>query len=219
MSCHIHESTHLSGAQKDRIVCLRECACLLLLQVPDCLLHAGLDHGEFSEESWTTDDEGEAAVNGNQMWSMSFEWQDGNAEDTSQAVARFEDTTDFAEESTELTSSPTNAAESVSSHTSNEAAEPSPADPDWVQPWEQTDAAMSSSPIQAKVNGTPSQQSSAKQKAKSQPMSEEHKTAVLGRGFSHALAMPVCAKCIVPALRCKPFILSLACTGLQGSRH
>lgn len=180
---------------------------------------AGLDHSETSEQSWTTDDEGEAAVNGNQMWSMSFEWQDGNADDTSEAVARFEDTTDFAKESTELTSSPTNAAESVSSHTSHEAAELSPADPDWVQPWEQTDADIQLSPVQAKANGAPSQQSSAKQKAKPQPMSEEHKTAILGRGFSLTLAMPVCAKCVVSTLRCKPFILSLACTGLQGSRH
>lgn len=126
-----------------------------------------------SEQSWTTDEEGEvAAVNGNQMWTMSFEWQDGNAEDTSQVFTEFEDTTSFTQE-------PVNA---VSEQTSADAAQPSPADPDWIQPWDQAKPSLD----QADCKNAHSQQANAKQKPKAQPMSEEHKTAILGKYFASA---------------------------------
>lgn len=142
-----------------------------------------------SDDSWTTDDEESAAVNGNQMWTMSFEWQDGNTQEAAQRFEDFGETTDFAEQ----------LSESASHQDGEAAAEPSPADPRWLQPWdqEQKGSAADSTSGHAKTVSQPSsvQQTNsqrfdakennpkplnAKQRVKSEPMSEEHKTAILG---------------------------------------
>ena len=147
---------------------------------------AGSGGSVCSEDSWTTDDEASAAVNGNQMWSMSFEWQDGQAEDTSEAIAQFEETTDFSEHSLDPASEQSSSAESSSACLNGDAAEPSPADADWVQPWNQTDTAMTASSCHTHNDSASAHTSSTKQKSKS--MSEEHKTAILGEEILHMLA-------------------------------
>lgn len=140
---------------------------------------AGSGQSICSEDSWTTDDEASAGVNGNQMWSMSFEWQDGHAEDPSEALAQFEKTTDFSERPFDSTSEQSSSTDSRSA-CCNDDAEPSPADADWVQPWNQTDTAMTASSCHIQNENASAHASSTKQKPKSQPMSEEHKTAILG---------------------------------------
>ncbi|KAA6417075.1 MAG: hypothetical protein FRX49_12949 [Trebouxia sp. A1-2] len=85
---------------------------LLLLIKKNC--RGGSGQSVCSEDSWTTDDEASAAVRGNQMWSMSFEWQDGHAEDTSEAIAQFEETTDFSEHSVDPASEQSSSSESSS---------------------------------------------------------------------------------------------------------
>ena len=147
---------------------------------------AGSGQSICSEDSWTTDDEASAGVNGNQMWSMSFEWQDGHAEDPSEALAQFEKTTDFSERPFDSTSEQSSSTDSRSA-CCNDDAEPSPADADWVQPWNQTDTAMTASSCHIQNENASAHASSTKQKPKSQPMSEEHKTAILGEdNSSHA---------------------------------
>ncbi|DBA73375.1 hypothetical protein WJX77_011039 [Trebouxia sp. C0004] len=141
---------------------------------------AGSGQSVCSEDSWTTDDEASATVNGNQMWSMSFEWQDGHAEDTSEAIAQFEETTDFSGHSVDPTSEQSSSAVSSSARFNGDAAEPSPADVEWVQPWNQTDTAMMASSCHSHNDSASARPSSTKQKSKPQPMSEEHKTAILG---------------------------------------
>ncbi|KAL0043601.1 hypothetical protein WJX79_009561 [Trebouxia sp. C0005] len=133
-----------------------------------------------SEDSWTTDDEASAAVRGNQMWSMSFEWQDGHAEDTSEAIAQFEETTDFSEHSVDPASEQSSSSESSSACLNGDAAKPSSADVDWVQPWNQSDTAMTAPSCHTHNTSSSAHPSSTKQKPKCQPMSEENKTAILG---------------------------------------
>ena len=170
-----------------------------------------------SEDSWTTDDEASAAVNGNQMWSMSFEWQDGHAEDTSEAIAQFEETTDFSEHSFDPTSEQSSSAESSAACLSGDA-EPSPADVDWVQPWNQTDTAMMASPCHTQNDNASAHSSSTKQKPKSQPMSEEHKTAILGEdNSSHASMLLTCAA-ICSISSCNIVITAPRCTKIHSQK-
>ena len=156
---------------------------------------AGSGHSVCSEDSWTTDDEASAAVSGNQMWSMSFEWQDGQAEDAAEATAQFEETTDFSEHSLDPASEQSSSAESSSACLNGDAAEPSPADADWVQPWNQTDIAMTASSGHTHDDSASAHPSSTKQKPKSQPMSEEHKTAILGEDISSHASMLMTHAC------------------------
>jgi len=171
-----------------------------------------------SEDSWTTDDDASAAVNGNQMWSMSFEWQDGHAEDTSEAIAQFDETTDFCEHSVDPTSEQSSSAESSSACLNGDAAEPSPADVDWVQPWNQTDTAMMASSCHIHNDSASAHPSSAKQKPKSQPMSEEHKTAILGEDSSSHASMLMTHACaaICSICSCDHAIAVPRCTKLRG---
>lgn len=151
-------------------------------------------------------------MNGNQMWTMSFEWQDGNAEDTNEAVAQFEDVTDFAaEESAESTTEQTKGQDSAgtTSPAEGEAAQPSPADPDWVKPWDSGAAAMPST--QAEAGSKILQQANAKQNAKAEPMSEEHKTAILGgclyiQGLCHLLTCS-CRMILRVSCACRQLVL------------
>ena len=119
---------------------------------------------------------------------MSFEWQDGNTQEATQSFEDFGESTDFADLS-----------ESALQQNSDDAAEPSPADPQWLQPWdqEQNGSAADGASGHAKAMSQPSsakqtnpqhfdakestpQPLNAKQRVKSEPMSEEHKTAILG---------------------------------------
>ena len=132
-------------------------------------------HSNSSEQSWTSDDEESSAVQGSQTWSMAFEWQDGEAEDTPEALAKFEESTDFSQQP----------AVSTAEKTSDEA---DPADPDWVQPWVQSDADNLTYLTHDELPSATSaaQMPLTKPTAPPQPMSEEHKTAILGR-YAHTL--------------------------------
>ena len=121
---------------------------------------------------------------------MSFEWQDGNVPDTADTFTSFEDSTDFGQLSLH---SSHQTATSNTSDSNAEAAEPSPADPDhdWVQPWSGSPADVA--PI-VNQDQSKSYQHSAKEnqpKPKIEPMSDEHKTAILGKS----------PPCLCPATR------------------
>lgn len=166
----------------------------------DCNTWSFLDAGGSgqsvcSEDSWTTDDEASAAVRGNQMWSMSFEWQDGHAEDTSEAIAQFEETTDFSEHSVDPASEQSSSSESSSACLNGDAAKPSSADVDWVQPWNQSDTAMTAPSCHTHNTSSSAHPSSTKQKPKCQPMSEENKTAILGEDISSHASMLMTHAC------------------------
>ena len=122
-----------------------------------------------SDESWTTDDEDTAAASGNQLWTVSFQWQDGNADGAPQTFDDFEDSADFAQKPSEGTHQ----------QDSDDAAQPSPADPGWLQPW-----GGGSTQVAASLTNGQSQaghrQEDTQQKTKTEPMSEEHKRAILG---------------------------------------
>lgn len=163
---------------------------------------AGSGHSVCSEDSWTTVDEASAAVSGNQMWSMSFEWQDGQAEDTSEAIAQFEETTDFYEHSADPASEQSSSAELSSACLNDDAAEASPADAAWVQSWNQTDTAMTASSCHTHNDSASAHLSSTKQKPKSQPMSEEHKTAILGEDISSHASMLMTHACTAVCSSC-----------------
>lgn len=135
--------------------------------------------GEISDESFTTDDEETAAVSGNQMWTMSFEWQDGHT-DASTSLTDFEQSTDFGQPlllSRQQPSTP------VTPDSDAEPAQPSPADSehDWVQPWSGSHSGAAATLGKDQLHSNPSQQSAESQpKPKSEPMSDEHRTAILG---------------------------------------
>ncbi len=152
------------------------------------------------------------------MWSMSFEWQEGQAEDTSEAIAQFEETTDFSEHSVDPASEQSSSAESSSACLSGDAAEPSPADVDWVQPWNQTDTAMKASSCHTHNDSASAHPNITKQKPKSQPMSEEHKTAILGEDISSHASMLMTHACaaICCSFSCGISAAVLRCTKRHG---
>ncbi|KAL3134819.1 hypothetical protein ABBQ32_007793 [Trebouxia sp. C0010 RCD-2024] len=132
-----------------------------------------------SDDSFTTDDDEEnAGAGGKQTWTMSFDWQDENDDTAADTFTSFEESTDFGQPSlhfTRVTSSP-------SARDSNcEAAEPSPADPDhdWVQPWSSSSSNIA--PILEQGQSNVRQHTKESQpKPKAEPMTDEHKTAILG---------------------------------------
>ena len=140
---------------------------------------AGAANGEVSDDSFTTDDEETAAIGGNQMWTMSFEWQDGNT-DASASLKDFEQSTDFGQPSL---LSPHQPSSLITTDSDAEPAQPSPADSehDWVQPWSGSHSCAGATLGKDPFYSIPSQQSAESQlKPKSEPMSDEHKTAILG---------------------------------------
>ena len=147
---------------------------------------------------------------------MSFEWQDGHAEDTLEATAQFEETTDFSEHAFDPTSEQSSGAASSSACLNGDAAEPSPADIDWVQPWNQTDTAVTESSCHTHNDSASAHPSSAKQKPKSQPMSEEHKTAILGEDISSHTSMLMTCAAICSISSCDIVIAVPSCTKLHG---
>lgn len=149
-----------------------------------CAGEADIANGATSDDSFTTDDEESAAVCGKQMWTMSFEWQDENVSDNTDTSTSFEESTDFGRPSVpsnhrSLTPSTTD--------TTSEAAEPSPIDPDrdWVQPWSDNPAGTASSRWDQKESCQSSTEENPKPKV--EPMSDEHKTAILGKSLARVL--------------------------------
>ena len=146
-----------------------------------CVDEADIANGATSDDSFTTDDEESAAVSGKQMWTMSFEWQDESVADATDTSTSFEESTDFGRPSVpsnhkSLTPSTTNS--------TSEAAEPSPIDPDrdWVQPWSDNPAGTAA----CRGDQKESYQSLIEEipKPKVEPMSDEHKTAILGKSVA-----------------------------------
>ena len=143
-------------------------------------------HSATSDDSFTTDDEESAAISGNQTWTMSFEWQDGTADNTSDSFTNFEDSTDFGQPPLQLTDHQTNITRTDSSL---EAAEEAPADPayDWILPWSADPAGAAAPSNQAWPKSKTSQPSAEHHSPpRSEPMSDEHKTAILGGTACHA---------------------------------
>ncbi|KAL3146938.1 hypothetical protein ABBQ38_014909 [Trebouxia sp. C0009 RCD-2024] len=109
---------------------------------------------------------------------MSFDWQDENDDTCPDTFTSFEESTDFGQPSLHfkhLTSPP-------STRDSNcEAAEPSPADPDheWVQPWSSSSSSIAQVFDQDQSNVCQHTKES-QPKPKAEPMTDEHKTAILG---------------------------------------
>ena len=139
---------------------------------------ADVPNGGISDDSFTTDDEDTAAVSGKQMWTMSFEWQDESAADATDTLTSFEESTDFGR-------SPHSGHETLTSSTTDsksEAAEPSPTDSDrdWVQPW--SASPVSTAPTVGQDHNQSYHASKENQpELKVEPMSDEHKTAILGK--------------------------------------
>lgn len=166
-----------------------------------CADEADIANGATSDDSFTTDDEESAAVSGKQMWTMSFEWQDESVADTTDTSTSFEESTDFGRPSLpsnrkSLTPSTTDSA--------SEAAEPSPIDPDrdWVQPWSDNPAGTAA----CRGDQKQSYPSSTEQipKPKVEPMSDEHKTAILGKSLARVCSCdlePLCLFAIWYMLR------------------
>lgn len=146
-----------------------------------CAGETDVPSGATSDDSFTTDDEDTAAVSGKQMWTMSFDWQDESVADATDTSTSFEESADFGR--SPGFSHPTLTSSTTDSKT--EAAEPSPTDPDcdWIQPW-------SASPVSTAHTGSKEQSQpyhSSKENQpnpKVEPMSDEHKTAILGESQS-----------------------------------
>lgn len=157
-----------------------------------CADEADVPNEATSDDSFTTDDEDTAAVSGKQMWTMSFEWQDESVADATEASTSFEESANFGQ----LPGSSHPILTSSSTDSKLEAAEPSPTDPDrdWIQPW-------SASPASTAPGGSKEQSQSYHSSKENQPnpkvepMSDEHKTAILGKrnlSVSAAWYLPAC---------------------------
>lgn len=145
-----------------------------------CADEADMANGATSDDSFTTDDEESAAVSGKQMWTMSFEWQDESVADATDTSTSFEESTDFGRPS--VPSNHKSLTPSTTDSTS-EAAEPSPIDPDrdWVQPWSDNPAGTAPSHRDQKEAYSSTEEVP---KPKVEPMSDEHKTAILGKSLA-----------------------------------
>lgn len=131
-----------------------------------------------SDESFTTDDgEDSTTVGGKQTWTMSFEWQDGSADNAPDPSATFEESTDFDQPSSHCTHQTTMG----TSGSSCEASDPSPvnSDHDWLQPWSGSSVGIPRTYGQDHSK-THQHRKESQPKPKAEPMSDEHKTAILG---------------------------------------
>lgn len=145
-----------------------------------CADEADVPHGAISDDSFTTDDEDTAAVSGKQMWAMSFEWQDESVPDATDTCTSFEESADFGR----LPGFSHQTSTSSTTDSKSESAEPSPRDPDcdWIQPWSASPA--STAPAFSKEQSQSYHASTENQpqpQPKVEPMSDEHKTAILGK--------------------------------------
>ena len=128
-----------------------------------------------SDDSFTTDDEDTAAVSGKQVWTMSFEWQDETVADASGTCTSFEESADFGW--------PLGCSHPTSTNGNDcEAAEPSPTDPDcdWIQPWSASPAGTASTVSKDQSQSYHTSKEN-QPKPTQEPMSDEHKTAILGK--------------------------------------
>ena len=109
---------------------------------------------------------------------MSFEWQDESVPDAADFCTSFEESADFGQ-------SPVFSHQTLTSSTidnRSEAAEPSPIDPDhdWIQPWSASPASTAS-PISKEQSRSCHSSKENQPKPKVEPMSDEHRTAILGK--------------------------------------
>lgn len=125
---------------------------------------------DTSTSSWGSDAEEDTAGSHNSLWTLEFQAAEDGPFDFADDAATFQSSTDFSHDS---------------SVESPSAGQSGAGEPDWVQPWSSV-AAPGKRASGVRANGIQSAkvdnavQESQKSAFQSKPMSEEHKTAIIG---------------------------------------